>query len=64
MLFTFILLTLISSIELHIRISLGYKFQLQQIILIFRNNFPKHGYLQMKTEKININTEFFIFELV
>ena len=44
--------------------SLGSKFQLQQTILIFWNNFPKQGYFQTKTEKMNITTEFFMFELV
>ena len=37
------------------------KFQFQQI-LIFWNNFPKHGYFQTKTKKINITNEFFISE--
>ena len=34
-----------------IQISLGIKFQLQQTILNFWNNFPKQGYFQTKTEK-------------
>ena len=49
---------------LHIRISLGSKFQIEETILIFQNNFPKHGYFLRKTEKINVITELFIFELV
>ena len=49
---------------LHIRISLGSKFQLEETILILQNNFPKHGYFSGKTEKINVIPELFIFELV
>ena len=45
--------------DLHIRISLGSKFHAQQTILIIWNNFRKQG----KTEKMNITTEFLIFEL-
>ena len=47
---------------LHIRISLGSGFQLHQTILIFGNNFPKQIHFQTKTKKMNIITEFFIFD--
>ena len=47
----------------HIQINLDSKFQLQQTILIFGTNFQKNIYLWSKTEKMNITTEFFIFEL-
>ena len=40
------------------------KFHHQKTILNFWKNFPKQGYFQTKTEKINITTELFIFELV
>ena len=35
----------------HIQISLDSKFQFQQTILSFWNNFPKQEYFQTKTEK-------------
>ena len=49
---------------LNIRIRLGSKFQLEQKILIFWNNFLKKEYFQSKTEKLNISIGLFIFELV
>ena len=49
---------------LNIRIRLGFKFQLEQKILIFWNNFPKKEYFQSKTEKLNISIGLFIFKLV
>ena len=49
---------------LNIRIKLGSKFQLEQKILIFWNNFLKKEYFQSKTEKLNISIGLFIFELV
>ena len=36
---------------LHIRVFLDSKFELQQKILNFWNNFPKQGHFQRKTEK-------------
>ena len=48
---------------LHIPINLGSKIQLQETSLIFGTNFQKKCYFWLKTEKININNEFFIFEL-
>ena len=48
---------------LHVQINLDSKFQLQQTILIFETNSPKKVYLRSKTQKMNITTEFFIFEL-
>ena len=50
--------------NLHIRISLGSKFQLQQAILILRNKVLKKEILSVKTGKMNITLEFFVFELV
>ena len=51
---------------LHIPFSLGSKFQLQQTILIFGENFFKKEYFcsGRKQKKMNITTEFFIFELI
>ena len=49
---------------LHIRISLGTKFQVKLTILIFWTKFEQKEYIQSKTEKVNITIEFSIFELV
>ena len=49
---------------LHVQINLDSKFQLQQTILTFETNSPKKVYFRSKTQKMNITTEFFIFELV
>ena len=48
---------------LHIRISLGTKFQFKLIILTFWTNCAQKGYFQSKTKKVNSITEFCIFEL-
>ena len=45
---------------MHIRISLGIKFQLKLTILIsFGPNFKKNGYFQSNLEKMNKSIEFF-----
>ena len=50
---------------LHIWISLGSKFQLQQTILIFRNKLAqKKNLFCQKQQKMNITIESFILELV
>ena len=50
---------------LHIQISLGSKFQLQQTILIFFENiYPQKNPSGQKQQKINITIESFILELV
>ena len=52
---------------LHIPISIGAKFQLQQAILIFWAKFPppqKNDTYGQKTEKMNITIEYFILKLV
>ena len=43
---------------------IGSKFLLQEIILIFWSKFRKKGFFLSQAEKINITTEFLIFELV
>ena len=47
---------------LHIRISLGTKFQLQLISLTFSTKFAQKGYFRSK--KVNMTIEFCMFELV
>ena len=42
---------------------LGTKFQLKLTILNFWTKFAKKWYFQSKKEKVNITTEFCIFEL-
>ena len=49
---------------LHIQISLCTKFQLKMPILIFWIKFAQTSYFRLKTEKVNINIEFWIFESV
>ena len=50
---------------LHIRISLGTKFQLKLTILIFWDQIClKNGEFQSETKKVNITIEFCVFELV
>ena len=50
---------------LHIRISLGSKFQLQQIILIFLEQiYPQKNPSGQKQQKINVSIESFILELL
>ena len=50
---------------LHIRISLGSKFQLQQIILIFLEQiYPPKNPSSQKQQKMNISNESFILELL
>ena len=50
---------------LHIRISLGSKFQLQQTILIFFENiYPPKNPSGQKQQKIDITIKSFILELV
>ena len=49
---------------LHIRISLGTKFDFNQIILNFGTKFARKEYLRSKTKKVSITIEFCIFELV
>ena len=48
----------------HIRISVGTKFQFKLISLTFWTKFAKKGYFQSKAENVNITIEFCIFELV
>ena len=48
----------------HIWIGLSTKFHLKKTILFFWTKFAPKGYLQSKTEKVNITMEFSIFELV
>ena len=48
----------------HVRISLGTKFQLKLIILFFLIKFSQKGYFWSKTEKVNITIEFCIVKLV
>ena len=50
-------------LEMHIRISPGTKFQNKLMILIFSTKSTQKGYLQSKSEQVNITTEFFIFKL-
>ena len=49
---------------LHIQISLGTKFQLKLIILIFSTKFAQNGYFQSKSEKMNTAIKFCIFKSV
>ena len=49
---------------LHIQISLGSKFQFQQIILILWNKFSEKSILPVENRKNDESIEFFIFELV
>ena len=49
---------------MHIRISLGTKFQLKLRILIFWTKFAQKEFFQSKTENMNKVIEFCIFELV
>ena len=49
---------------LQIRISLGIKFHLKLIILIFLTKFVHQGYFQSKTKEVNTAIEFYIIELV
>ena len=49
---------------MHIRISLGSKFKLQQTASIFWNKFPKKGHFWSKTDEVNINIEFCKYKLV
>ena len=49
---------------LHIQISEGTKFYLEQTILSFRTKFAQKMYIWSKTEKVIIALEFCIFELV
>ena len=46
------------------RISLGVKFQLKLTTLIFRKIYRKGIFPGEKTKKVNITTEFYIFEFV
>ena len=48
-----------SLLNMNIEISLGTKFQLNLIILIFRTKFPQKGYFQSKLEKVNTPTSTF-----
>ena len=48
---------------LHIWISLATKFQLKAIIITFWTKFAQKGYFRSETEKVNITTEFCMFEL-
>ena len=48
---------------LHIRISLGTKFQLKLTISNFWNKFAQREYFQSKVENLNTTIEFWIFEL-
>ena len=48
----------------HIRISVGTKFQLKLISLILWTKFAQKGFFRSKTEKANSAIEFYIFELV
>ena len=49
---------------LHIRISLGTRFQLNLTILIFRTRFAQKRYFWSKAEEVNTTIEFSIFKLV
>ena len=49
---------------LHIRISLGTKFQLKLIILTFWTKFAQKEYFQSKTKKVKSIIEFWIFQLL
>ena len=49
---------------LHVRISVGNNFQFRLIIFIFWTKFAQKGYFQSETRKMNITTEFCMFELV
>ena len=49
---------------LHVRSSLGTKFQLKLTILIFWTKFAQKRCFRSKTEKVNIAIEFYIFKLV
>ena len=49
---------------LHIRISLGTKFQLKLTILIFSTKIAQKGYFQLKTEKGYTTIKFCIIKLV
>ena len=48
---------------LHVRISVGTKFQLLLMILIFLTKSGQKGYFHSKTKKVNSIIEFWIFEL-
>ena len=48
---------------LHVRISVGTKFQLKLIILIFWTKFAQKGYFHSKRKRVNSIIEFCIFEL-
>ena len=48
---------------LHIQISQGAKFQLKLKILTFSTKFAQNKDFQLKSEKANITTEFYVFEL-
>ena len=48
---------------LHIQVSLRTKFQFKWTILNFWTKFIQKGYLQSKTDKMNLTIEFGIFEL-
>ena len=49
---------------LHIRISVGIKFDLKLTILTFWTKFLQKGHFWSKKSKVNSITEFYIFELV
>ena len=49
---------------LHIRISLGTKFNFKQTILNIGTKFALKGYFRSKTKTVNISIEYCIFELV
>ena len=48
---------------MHIRISLGPKFQLELTVFSLRTKFGQERISSSKTEKLNTTIEFFIFEL-
>ena len=47
-----------------VRSSLDTKFHFKQKIFNFETKFAQKGYFRSKTEKVNITTEFSIFELM
>ena len=49
---------------LRIWISLNIEFHFELTVLIFWTKFAEKAYSQSKTEKVNMNIEFCIFELV
>ena len=49
---------------LHIEISLGTEFQRKLTILIFWTKFAQKKNFRLKTEKVNIIIEFYIFKLM